>query len=234
MLRELENRVRSQGLLVRSIFRVTPEDRVPVLADGQPAVTLILVGNAGSAMWQYFRRSPEYADGRPDPLDRWSQRLAGQLAEEFGGEALYPFGGPPFHPFLSWARRGDPSVASPLGLSLDPRYGLWHAYRFALSLPQSLTETLEVAAPGQRPDPCGDCESRGCLSACPVGAFSGQRYDSRSCARFLAAHPDHPCNKLGCRARRACPAGRSYQYEPDHARFHMRAFVENHCPPDSH
>ena len=29
---------------------------------------------------------------------------------------------------------------------------------------------------------------------------------------------------LGCSARRACPVGVAYRYEPTQARFHMEAF----------
>jgi hypothetical protein len=31
---------------------------------------------------------------------------------------------------------------------------------------------------------------------------------------------------LGCRARRACPVGRGYHYDPKQAAFHMRAFLD--------
>ncbi len=31
---------------------------------------------------------------------------------------------------------------------------------------------------------------------------------------------------LGCRARRACPVGREYFYDPEQAAFHMRAFLD--------
>ena len=33
-------------------------------------------------MWEVFSGSPEASDGRPDPLDRWSRRVIGNLAAD--------------------------------------------------------------------------------------------------------------------------------------------------------
>jgi hypothetical protein len=63
-----------------------------------------------------------------------------------------------------------------------------------------------------------------CLSACPVGAFSGRSYDVPACVNHTRSTAGVDCREAGCRARRACPVGREYPYEPDQARFHMDAF----------
>ncbi|MEH6825730.1 MAG: hypothetical protein V7629_17690 [Motiliproteus sp.] len=225
MIAQIQQSVESRGLLIRAAFHVTPGDQVPPLENGGPTGTLLLIGNAGSAMWAAFTRSAEYNDGQADALDRWSIRLGRRLARQFGGAVLFPFGGPPFHPFLSWAKRGDGSVASPLGLSLHPQYGLWHAYRFGLCLPQRL-EGLPVLP--EPTDLCQRCADKPCLDACPVEAFSGTEYRHTRCAQFLSQSPDHDCNHRGCHSRRACPVGKTYQYQPDHAQFHMRVFVSRH------
>ncbi|MEO1689892.1 MAG: ferredoxin, partial [Pseudomonadota bacterium] len=70
------------------------------VADG---TTTVLIGPDEPAFWPLFSQSPEYRDGAPDPLDRWSRRVIDEVAAAQGGEALYPFGGPPYHPFYSWA-----------------------------------------------------------------------------------------------------------------------------------
>lgn len=233
MYQQINQSVSAQGLQVLSAFHVTPTDQVPPLANGEPVGTLLLVGNAGSAMWRAFSHSAEYSDGQADALDRWSVRLGQCLARKFGGEALFPFGGPPFHPFLSWARRGDGSQASPLGLSLHPRYGLWHAYRFGLCLPERLEGLPELPKPSELSDICRRCTGKPCLDACPVEAFTGTEYRHTRCASFLSQTPEHDCNHQGCRARRACPMGQGYQYQPDQAQFHMRVFVSSHCCGDA-
>jgi len=225
MLNQIDRWVASQGLQVQAVFHPDREDNVPPLESGDTVGTLLLIGNAGSTMWHQFRQSPEYDDGLSDPLDRWSLRLGHRLAEEFGGSALFPFSGPPFHPFLSWAARADSFAASPLGLSIHPRYGLWHAYRFALALPQRLECLPDLQS---SPSPCLSCSNKPCLDACPVNAFTGKSYLYIQCAQYLAQSPGCDCNQRGCGSRRACPVGKAYQYESDHGHFHMQAFVANH------
>jgi len=235
MYNRIQAAVEAHGLLIHAAFHVDAEDQVPVLTSDQsgswsdaPAGTLILIGNAGSAFWPVFSRSVEYLDGQPDALDRWSFRLGHSLAEQFSGRTVFPFGGPPYHPFLRWAKRGDAAMASPLGLSLHPRYGLWHAYRFGLLLPQRLEGLPAAPTPRASLDLCLRCEDKPCLSACPVTAFSGSDYQVGRCTDFLAKTPSYSCHKRGCAARRACPKGRAYQYQPEHAQFHMQAFVVQH------
>tara|TARA_R110002167_G_scaffold29645_6_gene98875 strand:- start:3354 stop:4076 length:723 start_codon:yes stop_codon:yes gene_type:complete len=225
MYTQIKAAVEAQGLRIRAAFYPTPEDLVPLLENGAAAATLILVGNAGSELWPVFTHSAEYKDGFADPLDRWSKRLGLALAAEYQGAALFPFGGAPYHPFLSWAKRGDLSISSPLGVSLHPQYGLWHAFRFALSLPYRLEDLPRSGDGLASVNACHACLDQPCLSACPVDAFTGSDYRALDCARFLRQTPDHACNHLGCGARRACPVGKNYQYQPEHACFHMRTFV---------
>ena len=70
------------------------------------------LGNVGDSLWTSFERSPEFADGERDPMDRWSRRVLGTLAERFAGSALFPFDGPPWLPFQRWAARAEPLNAS--------------------------------------------------------------------------------------------------------------------------
>ena len=52
------------------------------LSDGVPegVATLVLLGPLEPGFWPTFTASAEYADGRADPLDRWSARVIGTLA----------------------------------------------------------------------------------------------------------------------------------------------------------
>ena len=98
----------------------------------------MLLGPAGPAFWQAFRGSAERADGGPDPLDRWSARVIGGLADALGAVALFPFGGPPWRPFTAWARASGEAWVSPVGLLVHARAGLLVSYRGALGLPERL------------------------------------------------------------------------------------------------
>ncbi len=210
-----------EGLLLRGGFQPEPQDAVPPFDDGRAARTLLLVGNAGGAMWRAFARAPESGSG-PDPLNRWSERVIGGLAARLGARALFPFGGPPYLPFATWAKRAEPVADSPLGMLIHPDYGLWHAYRGALAF----AESIDLPPPDHRPSPCTSCAERPCLSACPVGAFGEAAYDVAACVEHIASQAGAECMEHACRARRACPVGRDYLYEAEQARFHMRHFLE--------
>lgn len=217
---ELATDAGKHGLVLRGGFTPQPEDGVPVVRAGVPARTLVLIGNAGSSLWPSFVVSPEYADGKPDPLNRWSGRIGNALAARWDGRALFPFGGPPYHPFIPWARKAEGLRESALGMLMHPRYGLWHAYRFAVALPMNIAG---IGAGLTARHACDSCRDRPCLQVCPVGAFDGEHYDVESCFGYLEANPGSPCRRT-CRARQACPQGTDFRYEADHATFHMEQF----------
>jgi hypothetical protein len=197
----------------------------PVAGDGAPegCGTLVLLGPDGPGFWPRFAASPEFRDGAPDPLDRWSARVVAALAAAFGGAAILPFGGPPFAPFTAWARRSGEAWISPVGLLVHASLGLLVSYRGALALPGR----LELPATGPRP--CDACPAP-CLAACPVGALKGGPYDLRACHGFLDTPPGRDCLGRGCAVRRACPVGRELRPEAQSA-FHMTAFhgTESAC-----
>lgn len=210
-----------QGLLLRGGFHCRPEDLVPALPDGRLAASVVLLGNAGGSLWPAFSTSPEFQDGIPDPLDRWSARVIAALAERYGAAALFPFGGPPYHPFQRWALRAENLASSPLGMLIHPTYGLWHAYRGALAF------AVELSLPprADTTSPCEACAEKPCLEACPVGAFDESGYNVPACVKHLASDAGRDCMTDSCLARRACPVGQGYHYEAAQAGFHMEVFL---------
>ncbi len=226
MLKAIEEALAGEGLLTRGGFALDGSEGLPALPGGRSAGGLILVGNAGSALWQAFKDSEEARDGAPDPLDRWTRRRVGGIAARFRLGVLFPFEGPPYFPFQRWAARAEPVFESPLGLSIHPEYGLWHAYRAALLLP----EPSDAPCAAQGENPCNSCQGRPCLSACPVDAFGPSGYDVEACAGHLATPEGEACLTAGCKARGACPVGAAYMYEPDHLAFHMAAFARSRVP----
>jgi hypothetical protein len=210
--------IRRTGLVPRGALSLMDGERTGELAD---IGTIVLAGMAGREGWSAFAASQEAGDGLAHPLDRWSRRVIEALAGELGARALFPFGGPPFLPFQQWAQRAERVHPSPIGILIQPRYGLWHSYRGALGL----SEKLAIAAPATVRSPCETCTGRWCLSACPVGAFSSAGYDVAACAGHLRSAAGADCMDFGCRARRTCPVGAEYAYEPQQANFLMRAFL---------
>ncbi|MEM8689869.1 MAG: hypothetical protein AAGF81_21275 [Pseudomonadota bacterium] len=194
-------------------FHPEPGDRVPGAAG-----TLILIGNAGPRMWQRF--SAERKDAAT-AMDSWTEQVLTELAENLGGTMLFPFATPPL-PFLSWAQKARAGFVSPLGLNIHPDFGLWHAFRGALVMPQALILPGASCAP----HPCESCSAQPCLSTCPVGAFDGSGYDVDACAAYIGTPEGTDCLHRGCKARRACPVGTDYQYLPEQANFHMSAFLK--------
>ena len=209
----LTERLDILGLLALGFFHPTPDDGVP----GDPG-SLVLVGNAGPAMWRVYSKRRRYG---PISLDGWVRNGLTAVAGDLDAAALFPFGGPPYLPFQRWAQKAGPVSPSPLGILIHRDFGLWHAYRGALAF----AGRLDLPPADTGPSPCESCAGQPCLSACPVGAFSATTgYDVPACAAHLATLAGADCNGLGCRARRACPVGRDFVYQPVQAAFHMTAF----------
>jgi hypothetical protein len=197
---------------------VHADERLPEVAAGYPGRTLVLLGFTGSAQWPAFASSAEFADGRKHPLDRWSVRMVGQLAVQFGARPLYPFGGPPPWPFQQWAQRAQALHPSPLGILLHPDFGLWHAYRGALLF------CTEFALPPRTPwpAPCVSCAGTPCIASCPAGAVTAHGFDRAACAAHVASPRGIAC-RSGCLARASCPVAAQHRYGHEQAGFHMRA-----------
>lgn len=211
------------GLVVHGAFALYDDEREGELAD---IASIALVGLGGRRGWAAFSASPEAKDGVADPLDRWSRRILDGLGAELGARTLYPFDGPPHWPFQRWARRAAPMHVSPLGLLIHQEDGLWRGYRGALAFAGCLAVPLIEATTS----PCAACMARPCLSACPVGAFTGAGYDVAACAAHLSDRAGRDCMERGCLARRACPVGVEHIQEPSEAAFHMQAFLAAHRP----
>ena len=195
---------------------IRPEDGSP------PGIrTMVLATAAKQDAWQCFCASPEYLDGLPDPLDRWSRRVISAAANELGGLAFFPCEGPPYWPFLAWTRLAAPVWPSPLGIHIHADYGLWFSCRGAIGFRSRLS--LPRSAP--RAKPCDSCVASPCLSACPVDAFSGGSYDVDRCRAWVGSESGRDCRTHGCLARRACPVGDSFTHSPERAALHMDSFL---------
>lgn len=182
-----------------------------------PGQTLVILG-AGPEMWSAFSNGAEFADRRPDPLDRWSKRVIQSLSPQ--SRCLFPSDGPPYAPFIAFALQTGQFFQSPTGMMVHRTAGLLISIRGGVLLP-GLHAVSEPAAP-----PCATCEAKPCIQACPVGALSDQQpYDVPACKAFIREDQDQACMRAGCATRNACPLSQRFARNPAQTEFHMRAFM---------
>jgi len=210
---DLQAAAEAQRLTILGGFHPKPEDKAP-----EGCATLLMLGPKEPEFWPAFQTSPEFKDAQPDPMDRWSTRVIGALAEDVEATALYPFGGAPFLPFFSWALRTGRIHTSPIMLLVHDTAGLFVSFRGALAL------TRHVDLPDRPPNPCVTCADKPCRSACPVAAFDGTSYDVPACKTYLGSDEGRDCMETGCAARRACPISERYPRLSAQSAFHMSAF----------
>ena len=206
------------GILVRGVANFERGEG-PLLTNGNHALAVVLLGNAGGSIWPSFRSWLRGYNG-VDPLDTWSKRVIRPLAEKLGATAYFP-SDPPWQPFQQWAMRAEGLKPSPLGLLIHPQFGLWHGYRGALGFPFEIETSSRVAD-----HPCDSCVAKPCLTACPVGAVNGSSFDVPACRSYLGKEAGGKTRVAsGCLARNACPVGTEFRYPPEQVKFHMQALM---------
>lgn len=209
----IRDAARARHLDIFGAFHPDPDDGAPLGCE-----TLLLLGPHEPGFWAHLTDSPEWQDGQPDPVDRWSQRVITNLAARFDATPLFPFGGPPYQPFIAWALRSGRAWQSPVTLLVHDQAGLMVSYRGALAL----TQRLDLPP---LPDcPCDTCATRPCLTSCPAGALSGDGYDLHRCHDWLDQNPQGSCMTDGCAVRRSCPRSQSYGRVSAQSAYHMSRF----------
>lgn len=203
--------VQARSLDIFGAFHPGPGDGVP-----PDTKTLVLLGPREPGFWDALTASPEW-DGNADPVDRWSVRVIGGLANKLDGTALFPFGGPPYQPFISWALKSGRAWQSPVTILVHDTAGLMVSYRGAIALTEHLT------LPPLPSRPCDTCDAP-CLTACPADALTAQGYDVPKCHGFLDTSDGADCMNGGCLVRRACPVSQSYGRVKAQSAYHMSIF----------
>ena len=215
---ELDKALGAFGLMIYGGYHPVADETVP-----EGTQTLVLVG-PGTDYWPHFTASPEWQDGTPDPVDRWSSRVLAHLAEDLSATAFLPFGGPPYVPFLSWAIKTGRCWSSPVGMLVHDTTGLFVSFRGALALP----EHLDLPPPPLAP-PCETCPDQPCRTTCPVSALGANGYDTDACHGYLETKAGADCLTNGCAARLACPVSAGANRQPEQSAHHMRYFHKS--PP---
>jgi hypothetical protein len=210
------------GLIARGGFNFGPDESRPDGQPGQPARSVLLIGNAGAAYWPHFVRwrraqAPDIAN----PLDTWCREIIGAVAEMVGARAVSP-SDKPYLPFQQWAMRAEGLKPSPLGILMHPEYGLWHAYRGALLFDHQIS----YRQAGEENHLCNACTGKPCMKSCPVDAYSVEGFAYEACLAHVRGAAGQPCRSGGCLDRNACPYGTDYRYPAEVQAFHMKAFAK--------
>lgn len=213
MYQTLEQEAAARSLTILGGFHPSADDNAP-----QGCKTLLMLGPDEPVFWTAFTQSPEWQDGQPDPMDRWSTRVVGDWADDLGATPLYPFGGAPFLPFFSWALRTGRIHASPINFLVHDRAGLFVSFRGALALAE------HIDLPKAGPAPCDSCAEQPCRTACLSGALTPEGYDVPTCRSFLDTAEGAMNLTSGCAVRRSCPVSQDFGRLPAQSAYHMQQF----------
>lgn len=126
---------------------------------------------------------------------------------------------------------------SPLGTGIQPRWGLWYAYRALVWLPllpalsdNDALDSIPVTKAGQvsgrestklDASICATCESKACVSACPGQALGyGSTPDMSACTEYRMQDGSSCADR--CLAREACPVNTDQHYPREQISYHYR------------
>ena len=151
----LENR----GMNLRAIILVDDFDRELQEAWDRAGIfshsddRLVLLGMAGSSLWQFLKENNYLGDDR---FDQFSTEASLEVSRLFWGDQspriIYP--GNTSIPLQQIGRSLGWGAPSPLGRDINPQYGPWFAYRAAF-LTQSLLPVTNAFRIHQ--SPCDRC-----------------------------------------------------------------------------
>lgn len=217
--------MRAAGLQLQAAFPVAELPAAviePLDAAGhRPAQyhSLVIFAHGGTRLWEYLRSKK---DELADPFDDTSRRLGRQFVSEYVDSADYDivYPGPALLPLGRLAELAGWGRPSPLGLTINPDFGLWMAHRVALLV----DAPIEIAT-HPAPHPCDDCVDKPCVAACPVGAVDPVTgFEVASCIEHRTGL-DSSCAHQ-CLARNACPVGAEHRYGPHQMTHHYGASLK--------
>jgi hypothetical protein len=176
----------------------------------------LVVGNAGRALWEKFKVSPERALAH-DPLDAYTRRVLGEAARLTDPPAAVGFYAERragvYLPLVALARRAGFGSPGRIGVLIHPVYGPWLAIRGVLLVGESLGDAGQLAF-----EPCRGCPAP-CASACIGAAVGLETLDSQRCYDTRLTRPE--CAGA-CAARSACVVGPEHAYSAAQLAHHMK------------
>ena len=182
---------------------------------------LVLIGSGGLDLWPALQR---HGPADTDPVDRFSRACAGAFVRDYLHDPpvrwLYP--GDTLSPLQRLGELAGWHHASPLGIGINARYGLWFAYRAACLIDQP----LPVTPPWTGRSPCEYCPDKPCINACPAGAVAAAAaFSVPRCAGHRRV-ADSSCAQT-CLSRLACPVAAGKRYPPEQIAYHYRLSLDH-------
>ncbi len=213
-------------------LRALPEALAPAgldlwgVADGRPyghilsGCRSVLVIGSSRALWAGFtaalRADPAALTAHDHPLDDHVEGLLRAADPDPGPGRRWircAATEPSFVDFRALALAAGLGWPGRLGLLMHPRVGPWLGLRAACFAVEELAPTGPLPGPG----PCAACPAP-CAAPCPAGAVpaAGAPFRIQACA---AARASGACAGP-CAARRACPEGATFAYDPLEQHYH--------------
>ena len=222
--------------LPEAVLRPLRESGVPV----ENYTHLVLLGHGGRRLWD---RLQAFGMETADPVDHYSLTITYQYIERYLNNAphliLYPLTDF-LIPLTQLGELAGWSQPAPIGLGINPTYGVWFAYRVAFLVSgnrlsvignqlsvngnQSSAADHRLPITGHRSPttdhPCTSCADKPCLAACPAHAVQPdpQQFDIFTCVR-RRLESDSSCADR-CLARLACPVAPEHRYSLAQIRYH--------------
>ncbi len=199
------------GLNRHAIFNIDalPDDvgdaLHPYLADFPNARQLILIGHAGTRLWEAVQAAEMVSE---HPIDDFTVHTVQQwFADHYRQnryQIIYP--GPQAIGLQRLGQLAGWHHASPFMVGIDAEWGSWFAYRAVL-----LADTAFAPTPtASGASPCTTCLPRTCVANCPGGALGTEKFNLGNCVAYRK-EANSQC-KDTCLARVSCPVGASHRY----------------------
>lgn len=200
----------------------------PLRESGAPVAEythLVLLGHGGGRLWG---RVQAFGMKTADPVDHYSLTIACQYIERCLDNAphliLYPLTDF-LIPLTQLGELAGWSYPAPIGLGINPTYGVWFAYRVAFLVNDNRLPAAEHRLPAAD-HPCASCTDKPCLAACPARAVrpDPQQFDIFTCVRHRLEHKSSCADR--CLARLACPVAPEHRYSLAQIRYHYGQSLE--------
>lgn len=179
--------------------------------------SLLLIGNSGPDFW---RKIPSTYFDRQHPVDDFAADTVTSCMAKYADMTTWSLLYPTARycpPLQSLGKVAGWHYDSPLGLGVNPQWGLWFAYRAVVAV----SIDLKYAIRSLFESPCVSCQSQACISACPGSAIAqGQSPDLMRCARYRLS-PASACADT-CISRLSCPVAPDLRYDEAQTNYHYK------------
>lgn len=180
---------------------------------------LLLLGHGGKKLWQQIKNDGFTSNNTVD--DFTCRSIQAWFKSEYDGTAfkiLYP--GEHLIPLQLLGQIAGWHFPSPFMVGVNDRWGSWYAYRAVVLADSQFAVTL-------RPEwhsPCETCNTKPCISACPVSAVSDSGLDLARCIAYRK-QPDSAC-RFNCLARWTCPVATLERYSEEQLHYHYERSLQ--------